>query len=140
MRKRFVLAALLLGLGLVLAFGQEVGDRQVWTRLGLTEEEITRITAIFDRTEQAIRQARLEIDVLKAELKKVLYQDPVDMKEVEPLLRASLDWEYKLRLAQITRQVEIRQLLGNRKYARLLEAVRKRRQDARSRNKTDPTD
>ena len=66
-----------------------------WTRLGLTEEEIARITAIFDRTEQAIHQARLEIDVLKAELKKVLFQDPVDVKEVERLLK-SLGPENKL--------------------------------------------
>jgi hypothetical protein len=62
------------------------------------------------------------------------------MKQVENLLRASLDWEYKLRLAQITRQVEIRELLGNSKYARLVEAVRKRRQDARRRTGIAPAD
>jgi hypothetical protein len=140
MRKRFALAALLACLGLAVAAAQEVGDRGIWTRLGLTEEEIARITAIFESTEQSVRQSRLEIDVLKAELKKALWQDRVDMKQVENLLRASLDWEYKLRLAQITRQVEIRELLGNSKYARLVEAVRKRRQDARRRTGIAPAD
>jgi hypothetical protein len=140
MKKRFALAGLLLCLGLALAFGQDAGDRKIWTRLGLSEEEITRLTAIFDRTERTVRESRLEIDVLKAQLKKALFQDPVDMNEVERLLRASLDWEYKLRLAQITRQVEIRQLLGDRKYARLFEALRRRRQDARPRDRSDSAD
>jgi hypothetical protein len=140
MRKRFALAVILLCLGLAAAAGQEVGDRETWTRLGFSEEEISRITGIFERTEQSVRQSRLEIDVLKAELKKALFQKPVDMKQVESLLRASLDWEYKLRLAQITRQVEVRELLGDRKYARLIEAVRKRRQDARAQNGIDPVD
>jgi len=140
MNRRFALTGLLLCLGLVLAFGQEAGDRKVWTRLGLSEEEITRLTAIFDRTERTVHQSRLEIEVLKAQLKKTLFQDPVDMNEVERLLRASLDWEYKLRLAQITRQVEVRQLLGDRKYARLFEALRKRRQDARPPDQSDSAD
>ena len=140
MNRRFALTGLLLCLGLVLAFSQEAGDRKVWTRLGLSEEEITRLTAIFDRTERTVHQSRLEIEVLKAQLKKTLFQDPVDMNEVERLLRASLDWEYKLRLAQITRQVEVRQLLGDRKYARLFEALRKRRQDARPPDQSDSAD
>jgi septal ring factor EnvC (AmiA/AmiB activator) len=140
MKKRFALAGLLLCLGLALAFGQDAGDRKIWTRLGLSDEEITRLTATFDRTERTVHQSRLEIEVLKAQLKKVLFQDPVDMNEVERLLRASLDWEYKLRLAQITRQVEVRQVLGDRKYARLFEALRKRRQDARPRDQSDSAD
>ena len=140
MNRRFALTGLLLCLGLVLAFSQEAGDRKVWTRLGLSDEEITRLTAIFERTEQTVRQSRLEIDVLKAQLKKTLFQQPVDMNEVERLLRASLDWEYKLRLSQITRQVEVRQLLGDRKYARLFEALRKRRQDARPPGQSDSAD
>ncbi len=140
MNRRFALAGLLLCLGLALVFGQEADDRKVWTRLGLSEEEISRLTAIFDSTERTVRQSRLEIEVLKAQLKKTLFQDPVDMNEVERLLRASLDWEYKLRLAQITRQVQVRQLLGDRKYARLFEALRKRRQDARPPDRSDSAD
>jgi len=140
MEKRFAFAGLLLCLGLALVFGQDAVDRSRWARLGLSEEEITQLTAIFDRTEPIVRRSRVEIDVLKAQLKKVLFQDPVDMNEVERLLRASLEWEYKLRLAQISRQVEIRKLLGDQKYARLLEAYRKRRKDARFRERIDSAD
>jgi len=128
--RRGVLAVLLLSLCAALSFTQEVGDRQLWQRLGLTEQESEQVLAVFDRTEQTIRQSRLEIDVLKAELKKLLFQEKVDMQEVEKLLRGSLEWEYRLRLAQITRQVELRRLLGDRKYARLMEAVKRRGQNA----------
>ena len=126
------LAALILGLSAATAFSQDLGDRQVWRKLGLTEEEIGRIGAIYDRTEKSIREARVEIDVLKAEIRRVLYRDPVDMPEVEKLLRGSLEWEYRLRLAQIARQVELRRLLGDARYARLMEAVRMRRRAARA--------
>ncbi len=121
------LAALILGLTVATAFSQDLGDRQVWRKLGLTEEEISRSGAIYDRSEKSIREARVEIDVLKAEIRRVLYRDPVDMPEVEKLLRGSLEWEYRLRLAQIARQVELRRLLGDAQYARLMEAVRMRR-------------
>ena len=121
------LAALIVGLTAATAFSQDLGDRQVWRKLGLTEEEIGRIGAIYDRTEKSIREARVETDVLKAEIRRVLYRDPVDMPEVEKLLRGSLEWEYRLRLAQIARQVELRRLLGDAQYARLMEAVRMRR-------------
>lgn len=128
--RRVVLSLLLWSLGAALSFAQEVGDRQLWQRLGLTEQESEQVLAVFDRTEQTIRQSRLEIDVLKAELKKLLFQEKVDMQEVEKLLRSSLEWEYRLRLAQITRQVDLRRLLGDRKYARLLEAVKRRGQNS----------
>jgi len=52
----------------------------------------------------------------------------VNMREVERLLRQSLDWELKERMAHIRRQVELRELLGDGKYARLSEAVERRRQ------------
>jgi len=129
--RRIALAAPLLGLTAAAAFSQEEGDRQVWRKLGLAEEEIGRIGAIYGRTEKSIREARVEIDVLKAEIRRVLYRDPVAMPEVEKLLRGSLEWEYRLRLAQITRQVDLRRLLGDAKYTRLMEAVRMRRRAAR---------
>jgi hypothetical protein len=49
------------------------------------------------------------------------------MREVERMLRQSLDWELKERMAQIRRQVELRELLGDAKYARMSQAVEKRR-------------
>ena len=127
MRRRMV-AVLLLALAAAAAFGQAEEDWRVWQRLGLSEEQIEQARGIFERTQKSVHEARAEIDVLKAELRRLLLREPVDMAQVEKQLRASLEWEYRLRLAQISRQVELRRLLGDRDYARLMEAIGRRRE------------
>jgi hypothetical protein len=99
---------------------------QFLQRAGLSEQEIAAVTQVFEDTERAIREARLEIGVLKAQLRKLLFAENVDMGEVERLLRAGLEWELKERMAQVRRQVELRRILGDRRYARLSEQVRER--------------
>jgi hypothetical protein len=131
MMRRAFIAVLLLVLAAAAATSQDWEDPQVWRKLGLTEEEVGRARAIYERTEQVIREAQVELDVLKAEMRRLLYREQVEMAAVEKQLRASMEWEYRLRLAQITRQVELRRLLGDRKYARLMEEVRERRREAR---------
>jgi hypothetical protein len=121
---------LLVVVGLLVAgfsYGQDWDNPEVLERLDLEEEEVEKIREIFERTEREIREARLEIDVLRAQLRKLLFQEQVNMREVERMLRQSLDWELKERLAQIRRQVELRELLGDAKYARLTQVVERRR-------------
>ncbi len=122
---------LLLVLAAAAAFGQAEEELQAWRKLGLSEEQGAQVREIYERTQKSIRESRAEIDVLKAELRRLLLREPVDMNQVEKQLRASLEWEYRLRLAQISRQVELRQALGDRDYARLMELVRERRRSAR---------
>jgi hypothetical protein len=74
-----------------------------------------------------MREARLEIDVLRAQLRKLLFKEQVDMREVERMLRRGLEWELKERMAQIRRQVELRELLGDAKFAQLTRAAERRR-------------
>jgi len=109
------------------AYSQDWDNPQILKRLDLGEEEIANIREVFEKTEMEIREARLEIDILKAQLRKLLFQQQVNMREVERLLRDSLEWEMKERMAQIQRQVQLRTLLGDTKYARLTETVEARR-------------
>ena len=120
----FVLMGLLAG---GLTYGQDWDIPEVLERLDLDEEEVEKIREIFERTEREIREARLEIDVLRAQLRKLLFEEQVNMREVERMLRQSLEWELKERMAQIRRQVELRELLGDAKYARMSQAMEKRR-------------
>jgi len=115
----------LFALGLV--YGQDWDNPQVLKRLELGEEEMENIRGVFEQTEKEIREARLEIDILKAQLRKLLFQQQVNMREIERLLRDSLEWEMKERMAQIQRQVQLRTILGDAKYARLMETVEARR-------------
>jgi hypothetical protein len=130
--KRVIVAALLLALAAGAAFAQTSEDRSIWQKLGLSEEQAEQARAIFERTDKTVREARAEIDVLKAELRRQLLREPVDMGEVEKKLRAGLEWEYRLRLAQISRQVDLRKLLGDETYARLMQAIRERRRRGRA--------
>jgi hypothetical protein len=125
--KRLILICLLGLIALGFAYGQDWDNPQVLKRLELGEEEMENIRGVFEQTEKEIREARLEIDILKAQLRKLLFQQQVNMREVERLLRDSLEWEMKDRMAQIQRQVQLRTILGDAKYARLMETVEARR-------------
>ena len=125
--RRLAVICLLGMIAVGFAYSQDWDNPQILKRLDLGEEEIENIREAFEKTEKEIREARLEIDILKAQLRKLLFQQQVNMREVERLLRDSLEWEMKERMAQIQRQVQLRTLLGDTKYARLMEAVEARR-------------
>jgi hypothetical protein len=125
-----------------LSYAQDWDDPQLLERLDLSREEAEQIREIFEQTEREIREARLEIDVIRAQLRKLLFEEQVNMRDVERMLRQSLDWELKERMAQIRRQVELRELLGDAKYARMVQAVERRRamqeeQERRLREETE---
>ena len=136
--KRLMLVCMLVLLAAGAACSQEWDNPELLERLGLEEAEMERIRGIFEETEKLIREARLEIDILRAQLKKLLFQEQVNMREVERLLRQSLDWELKERMAQIRRQVELREPLGDGRYARLIDAVERRRRTLEERERRMP--
>jgi hypothetical protein len=109
------------------SYAQDWDNPELLERLDLDEQQVEKIREIFEETEKEIRQARVEIDVLRAQLRKLLFEEQVNMQEVERMLRQSLEWELKQRMAQIRRQVELRELLGDAKYARMSQAIEKRR-------------
>jgi hypothetical protein len=119
----FVLTLLAVGF----TYSQDWDNPQLLERLGLDEEEAEQIREIFEKTEREIREARIEIDILKAQLRKLLFEEQVNMREVERQLRQSLEWELKERMAHIQRQTQLRELLGDAKYARLVETIERQR-------------
>lgn len=125
--KRLMLFLMMGLLAVGFSYAQDWDNSEVLERLDLDEQQVEKIREIFEETEKEIRQARLEIDVLRAQLRKLLFEEQVNMREVERMLRQSLEWELKERMAQIGRQVELRELLGDAKYARMSQAIEKRR-------------
>jgi len=113
------------------AYGEIAGDTQVFGDLGCTEEEINQIITIQDETENVIRESRIELNLYKAQLEKLLFPTDVNMKEVEKILRASLEWKMKSELADIRRRVEIRKILGERRWERFLKTLRARKQKSK---------
>jgi Spy/CpxP family protein refolding chaperone len=129
MIKRILSAGILL-LGLAGAVGaQEPPLPQVMERLGLSRQEQQQVERLIRDYRETIQESRLELEVIKAQLRRLLFDRNVDMEEVKRLLRQSLEWEYKERLAQIELQVELRKLLSEEQYARLRQFWTQRRQD-----------
>jgi hypothetical protein len=99
---------------------RDFSDPQLVRHLELTPLETARLQSIHQEAERAIREARLELDIYRARIKRVLFQRKVDLEVVERLLRESMDWELRARLAEVVREVRGRELLGDERWARLL--------------------
>jgi hypothetical protein len=108
---------------------QEVPGPQVLERLGLTRQEREQVVRLTREHGDVIRRSRAELDVIKAQLRRLLFDRDVNMEEVQRLLRQSLEWEYRERLAQIELQVALRKLVSEEQYARLLQLWSLRRRD-----------
>ena len=134
--RRWLPVLLLVGAGAALGYGQALDNPKIVERLQLTPAEVTRLEEIRERIERTVREARLEIRVLQASIKRLLFDPQVDLKEVEGLLRRAMEWELKLRMAQVTGQVEARRLLGDERWGRL-NALTRAKERARERAGAD---
>ena len=93
--------------------------------IALSESEIDRINEISGKAQRITREAQLELNLLKAQLEKLLFSPDVDMNEVEKILRTSLDWRLKGELAEIRERVELRKYLGEDRWRQALRWKRK---------------
>ena len=137
--KKTIIAVLLTCFLAAAGFTQDFNNPQIMEKLGLTQEQVTQLTRIHEEAEKIIRAAQLDIDIERAQLKKLLFQSNVDLRQVERRLKSILDLEYKLRLAEITREVKARKVIGDKEWARLTQMIRIRREAvARERRQPEP--
>jgi hypothetical protein len=87
--------------------------------LRLTADELTQLEVITLSSYKVIQAAEAEINGFRADLTHQLLSPTVEVKDLEPIVHQSLDSEYKVRIAELDRQLKIRTLLGNRRWARL---------------------
>ncbi len=106
-------------------FLQEEYNSKMLKKLGFTDHEIKGLVRIQQEGQQVILNAKAEMDIYKAELKKLLLSPDVNMKDVEKLLRKSMEWELKIRVVQIKRQVDSRKLIGERKWVQLVKYLQR---------------
>ena len=116
--------------GFVSAFDEE--ERPFLMEMGLTEEQINNLIEIHERTQKTVQAAQVEVEILRAQLKKHLISDQPNIRTAEKLLRSALEWELKIRVAQIEKELEARKLLGDKKWAQLVRAVKARAARRRS--------
>jgi len=131
MRKRLLIAGIILVGLAATAFAQELPPPGDLEQFGLSQQEQQQVERLVQEHRSTIQESRLELEVLKARLRRLLFEQNVDMEQVRRLLRESLEWEYRQRLAQIELQVELRRMLGEERYARLREHWNRRRRSDR---------
>jgi len=126
--KRLLLVPVFLCLLTASAFAQRIDNLQVLRDLGLTEDEINRIIEIQEEKEKEKREAQIELNLYKAQLEKLLFPADIDMKEVERLLRESMECKLKYELAEIRSRVAIRKILGEERWTKFLRVLKKHRE------------
>ncbi len=83
----------------------------------LDRAELDRIVEILEKGEGDIVKARAEIQVIQARIARLLLEKDPPLDEIGRLVRESLDWEYKIRMAQIERQAGIRAIVGDDRWS-----------------------
>jgi hypothetical protein len=88
----------------------------------MNKEERQKLAEITLRTEEETRVARAELEIIQAQLKRLLLSADADLGKIERLLSSALEWELQVRLAEIRRELQIRQAIGDRRWAQYVRA------------------
>jgi len=125
--KKMGLVFLSLCLTAFIASAQGLNNSQMLRRLGLTDDQISQIAAIQQQALPEIQAAQADMRQAKKQLAQLLVDPKADPKEVDRLVHAATDAEARVRVAQIRREMAIRQLIGDRKWQKLVLYLRVRR-------------
>ncbi len=110
---------------LVIAVGAVTGQEEetpFLERLGLSEQQVGEVLEIQALAEEDTRVARAELDLLRARLTRELVEPEPNRVEIREILRESVEWEYQLRLTRVEAELDIRQVVGDRTWGRMVEA------------------
>lgn len=97
-------------------------------RLDVSEDELSSITETQEKYSASRRIPQAEIEVLRAQISRELLADQPDLRDVENLIRESLEYELEIRMAQIIRELEMQEILGPRRWALMKQLSRQFRQ------------
>lgn len=119
----------------IVAFAQTPAAPPAYTQrvlevLGLSPDEIQQVLQIQADADAQIRRHRADLEIKKAELARLLLDDEPNMRLVERNLRATADIEVAIRLVEIEREIGIRRIVGTERWARIIQAIRIRRDQA----------
>jgi hypothetical protein len=135
--KRIIISLILLLAVMPILVSQPWDRVGALKKLGVTEEQIKKIIEIDKEGENQKHQAQVELNLLRAQLEKVLFSVDVDMKEVEKLLRGAMDWRVKIELAEIRKRVETRKIVGETVWQELMRIQEQKRQERVKNNRKD---
>jgi hypothetical protein len=86
-------------------------------RLRFSEDEIQAVTEVQERYAEARRIPLAELEVLRARITREMVNDDPDLREIEELIREGMEFEIRIRMAEIRREVEMQEIIGQRRWA-----------------------
>jgi parvulin-like peptidyl-prolyl isomerase len=126
--KKICMILLCLILAAVAASAQAMNNRQMLKRLGLTDDQISQFSVIQQQALPEIRSAQADMRQAKEALAQLLMDPRADPQEIDRRVHAVTDAEARLRIAQIRREMAVRQLIGDRAWQKLVLSLRLRRE------------
>jgi hypothetical protein len=133
MQRRFLslgflgLLALSLGRAPLSAQAQESRKeepRAILKALKLEVKDLDAIEVIIAKDESTLAEARADIQVLQAQLARLMLDKDPQLEQIRSVVKQSLDLELKIRMIQITRQIAVKKLLGDERWAVLYRFAR----------------
>jgi|GEM_PF-3860269 len=89
--------------------------------LALADSEVQSLEDIVLGAYQTIVASRADVTSDRAVMTRQLLMPNVTVKDLEPTVRHSIEAEMKIRLAELDRQLKIRKLIGNKRWAALMD-------------------
>lgn len=92
--------------------------------LKLTADEVDKVEVLVMDSLKIIKPANALIGIAKEQTTQALLKPAAAAKDVEPFIRELMDQNFTVRMAQIDRQLKIRAVLGNNRWAKLSELAK----------------
>jgi hypothetical protein len=93
-------------------------------KAGLSKEEAAKVEAVYAKLRPELAKSQADLKVAEAAAERLLIEAQPDMAQLEKTLRQGYEIQLKMRLARIRAEVEIRGLVGEKKWLALRKLIR----------------
>ncbi len=130
--KNFIFIMIILALVVSTVSAQDIYDSRLLARIGMSAEEIREIQEIQFRMEQQIRLYNADLNILKAQLEKLLLNENPDMDDVRTTIRKTIQLRSQSEITRVEARVLTRQKMGTQNWENMLKLLTKLRQVQRT--------
>ena len=104
-------------------FPQSWNDAKLLKSFSLSDEDIQKIKQFNREANKEVKKAQLELDIIEAQLRRLLADEDANLKQVEKLLRSASEFNIQEKMAKIKREVQIKKLIGSEKWGLIVNAM-----------------
>jgi hypothetical protein len=92
---------------------------KLYKEIALTPAELDALDGQLLDSLKAIQNGNDALEMAKTQMTQTLIKTGVTIKDLEPIVRSTVEAEYVVRIAKLDRQLKIRALLGDRRWVLL---------------------